>query len=531
MLGDGTGFITSLTGLVHQGTLLNRLDGFDREAFGRALLKHNNSKAPNCLPSSELTWLINHLWIREYRENGYAATELGLAQHFSRLFGRYFKLRIGPDDWWHYSGRRWVQAADSTMLQAMSITARIAAGEGHSDQRNQRPKQSVLHSAHKLKGAIKTAAALAELRAPPKEFDRGIETKINLLSGLLDLRTGELVQHTPKNLITHCAPVIWNSRANDATFDRFIHDLCGGDQELQQFLQRAVGRSLMATHKEDAFFILVGPGGTGKTTFLRIWDILLGPLSQSINPSVLLKSNRSGGPAPELLSMQGKRFVFASEIDSDQQLSEATLKRLASNDQINARPMYAKSETVFEAEVTLWIAVNELPQFDPNDSGIQRRLVCVPITNVIAPERRQANLLQKLTAPNGAGAAAMRWAVDGAEQYLRSGLEMPPVVRDFTAELLLRKDPVGRFIDAMCFQRQDASISTSDFFQEQKRWGEAQAIAMPQTASQVGKILRKKGFASQHTRTGNRWVGIGLRPECEGGEGKNTNLVLMGGEA
>ena len=98
---------------------------------------------------------------------------------------------------------------------------------------------------------------------------------LNVVNGTLDLRTGELRPQRRLDLLTKMAPVIYDPGALCPTWEAFLWRIMGGNQDLIDFLQRAIGYSLTGDTTEQCLFVLHGTGANGKSTLLEaLWAML-----------------------------------------------------------------------------------------------------------------------------------------------------------------------------------------------------------------------------------------------------------------
>jgi putative DNA primase/helicase len=105
---------------------------------------------------------------------------------------------------------------------------------------------------------------------------------LNCPNGTLDLRSGQLGDHDPKNLITKTIATAYDQNAACPIWLRCLHRIMGDDAEMVGFLQRAIGYSITGDTSEECFFVLHGMGANGKSTFLSLIRALLGPLAMKL---------------------------------------------------------------------------------------------------------------------------------------------------------------------------------------------------------------------------------------------------------
>src|SRR5690606_19314741 len=66
---------------------------------------------------------------------------------------------------------------------------------------------------------------------------------LNVQNGTLDLKTGVLMPHNRKQLLTKICPVAYHESASSELWDSFLKRVLP-DEEVRNFVQRAVGYSL-----------------------------------------------------------------------------------------------------------------------------------------------------------------------------------------------------------------------------------------------------------------------------------------------
>jgi putative DNA primase/helicase len=82
----------------------------------------------------------------------------------------------------------------------------------------------------------------------------------NTATGTIDLRTGHLAKHDPRDLLTKMTPVDADSRAKCPVFMNFLNRITGGDADLMTYIQKCVGYSLTGITSEQVLFFIYGEG-------------------------------------------------------------------------------------------------------------------------------------------------------------------------------------------------------------------------------------------------------------------------------
>jgi len=136
------------------------------------------------------------------------------------------------------------------------------------------------------------------------------------------------------------------------------------EKDKADFLQRALGYSILGHSREECMFILHGSTTrNGKSTMLGTIHHLLGDYASVSPVSIICRADRSKNAeaaSPVMASLKGKRFVTMAESSQYGRLDEDTIKQLTGGEEITARNLYEKPIT-FLPQFTLWLSCNDLP--------------------------------------------------------------------------------------------------------------------------------------------------------------------------
>ena len=147
-------------------------------------------------------------------------------------------------------------------------------------------------------------------------------------------------------------------------WEQFIDEVTQGDRDKADFLQRALGYSILGTSKEECMFVLHGKTTrNGKSTLLDAVHHLLGDYATVAPVELICRSDRTKNaeaPTSTLASLKGRRFVTMAESDSAGRLDESAIKQFTGGEDLKARELYQSAFT-FKPQFTLWLSCNDLP--------------------------------------------------------------------------------------------------------------------------------------------------------------------------
>jgi len=171
---------------------------------------------------------------------------------------------------------------------------------------------------------MKLAAIEKLVSALREQFDRD-PWLLNVANGTLDLKTFTLRPHRREDMLTKIAAIAYNPEAKCPRWLEFLDELFPGQPEMIEFLQRSLGYTITGSISEQCFWLLIGAGKNGKSVFLAALHYVLGDyaVSTSFNTFTLQRPQTAINPRDGLASLEGARFIRASESDEGKPLSEA----------------------------------------------------------------------------------------------------------------------------------------------------------------------------------------------------------------
>jgi putative DNA primase/helicase len=355
-----------------------------------------------------------------------------------------------------------------------------------------------------------TVAAVVDLaRSNPasaagaEDFDRD-RLLLGTPGGTVDLRTGTLRPARREDLITKTTTVA-PAPGRPARWLRFLHEVFEGDTDLIAFMQRAAGYALTGETREHKLLFLHGSGRNGKSTFLDVLTHIWGDYARRVPATTFLHTQGEKHPT-DIASLAGARLAVSSELPRGRSWDESVIKDLTGGDRMTARFM-RQDYFEFTPQLTLMIAGNAQPSFRGVDEAIRARVVLVPFAVTVPPERRDPHLTDKLRAE---APQILAWAIEGAVEWQRRGLDVPARVAAASAQYLDDEDIVGQFLNDEVERVVGAFTSAGDLHQRFAQWAEAQGLS-PWTQNIVIKELRARGFTDAKSNGRRGLKGLRLR--------------------
>lgn len=335
------------------------------------------------------------------------------------------------------------------------------------------------------------------------EFDRD-KTLLNTVNGYIDLTSGILHDHDIKKMFSRQARVEYTDAIDAPEWQQFLNQIFDKDQELIDYVQKAVGYSLTGSTKEQVMFILHGNGRNGKSIFIDTISDALGTYAKSMQADSIMVKQSSASANSDIARLEGARLVTSSEPNDGLRLDEGLVKQLTGGDTVTARYLYGK-EFEFKPEFKLWLATNHKPIIRGTDDGIWRRLMLIPFSVKIPKNRIDKDLKYKLQREE---VGILNWAVEGALKWQHEGLQPPQRVQKASNDYRNEMDVTAEFLEECCTLGEHEMARASELYRHYKQWANDNSQYL-MNSTKFGKEMGNK-FEKKRDTQGVYYRGVSL---------------------
>ena len=366
-------------------------------------------------------------------------------------------------------------------------------------------------SVQRIKGMLELAKSSLVVKVAQLDADPHL---LNTPSGVIDLRTGQIIPHYTETSSLYCtritkvSPAIPGSVSDhngEKKWRDFLRTITCEDDSVAGFLQMVAGMALIGKVYHEGVLIANGCGRNGKSTFFNALADVLGDYAGYIDSNVLTTDRQNRGAA--LATLRGKRLVIAPELEEHQRLSTSTLKKVATIDKLTIEEKYRSPEDI-EQSHTLVLFTNHLPRVGATDDGTWRRIAVAPFNAVISESEGIQNYADVLV--KDAGPVILSWAVEGAMNFIRNAykLTIPDAVAEATEEYRERENWLESFITDCCVKEPGAKAGAKELYSAYREWSSENGEFIHR-AKDFASALKDAGF--RDTKPGNRRTWHGLR--------------------
>lgn len=342
---------------------------------------------------------------------------------------------------------------------------------------------------------------------------------LNTPGGTVDLRTGAIKKHDPRDFITRQTAVA-PLPGEPKLFLAFLRQIMRNDMEMVLYLQKVFGYCLVGETKEHQMYFGYGTGANGKGVLLNTMRSIFGDYGVEATIETFIINDTSRHPT-ELADLRGARLVTCGETDQGQRWAEARIKSLTGGDPVKARFM-RQDFFQYTPQFKLFLAGNHKPRLSNVDEAIERRFRLIPFTYTVPKANRDTSLSDRIKEE---WPQILQWAIEGCMLWQRDGLEPPEAVASATKGYLSQEDAITAWYTECCRADSRAFAYTRDLYDSWRDWciknGE-----QPGTKRTLGRQLEDRepvmGIQKHERSGGFGFLGIKLLDEADDTEAEEA---------
>ncbi len=387
-----------------------------------------------------------------------------LARRFTSRRHDEFRYVAALGRWYIWRGTHWVRDESKATFDAIRQSCRLDLGLaliGITKEGDRKRIRERLGGAATI-AAVERLASADRVHAITSDVLDANPWLLNTPTGTVDLRTGRLQPHDPRDL---CTKVTAATPSGDCPMFLRVLERALPDPRERDYLQRFVGYMATGVIKEHVVALAYGTGANGKSLIFNAIKHAFGDYALTLGSEVLMESHNDRHPT-EIAVLRGARMALCSEVDSGRRWNETRVKRLSGGDPITAR-LISRDPFEFQPSHKLVLLANAKPGIRIVDEAIRRRIHLIEFRVTIPEAERDASLPEKLKTE---ASGILAWAITGCLDWQAGGLQPPDSILAATATYLDREDVIAEWISECCCPI--GQVSLSDAHSSYREWAE-----------------------------------------------------------
>ena len=428
--------------------------------------------------SRKLYYIKDHHPETAYQDDstGYSWDEAGMADLFSECYQNDTRYCPEAKSWYTYETGKWHKDVGALLVSAkIKEFVRLMAlycGEITDEEKRKQYMAFVGKMGDRRFRDRLMKDAADSMKIAAAQFDTH-PYLINCLNGTYDLEHMKFREHRWDDFLTMQTNFEYTlQEVTCPRWEQFIKEVTQNEADKADYLQRALGYSILGTSKEECMFILHGKTTrNGKSTMLDAIQHLLGDYSTVAPVELICRGDRQKNAEaanPVLAKLKGKRMVTMSESDTAGKLDEAVIKQYTGGEDITARELYQAAIT-FKPQFTMWLSCNDLPSVKDKSLFASDRVRVIEFNRHFTDEEQDKGLKDYFETPE-AMRGIFTWLVAGYFKYIRFGLKMSQGMQKVIKQYEKDNDLVLQFLEEKCERKDEGYTKAKSLYDNYKLW-------------------------------------------------------------
>lgn len=325
---------------------------------------------------------------------------------------------------------------------------------------------------------------------------------INLRNGLYDIRTKQLLTHSPDYLSTIRIETSYRPEADCPKFKQFLNESI--ESELIPIIQEIFGYAMTMLVDAQMAFILKGVARSGKSTLIRVLEDIVGKDNVSNIPL------QSLGDRFSTAELYGTLLNCYSDLPSKAVEGDGIFKAIVGSDSIMAERKN-KNPFTFRPFVKLIFSTNELPAQVDRSEGFFRRLKIIRFERQVPESQINTRLADELNAEaNG----IFLWAMQGLDRLRANNFRFSQAVsaeEELDKYRVLSNNALS-FVQDECIFEPGCSVHSKELFEHYQEYCKRNGFHLMAINKFSGEMERNfsgkiRKYREAKTRK-NTWEGI-----------------------
>jgi len=299
---------------------------------------------------------------------------------------------------------------------------------------------NAVNSARNLDTAVKELRRLPGVAVGDGVFD-GRDDLLGVANGVVDLRTGKLLENQPHLMVTQHIRTAYDPCAFAPRWTKLIAEALPTAED-GKWLQRWLGYSITGCVEEEKMALFYGDGRNGKGCITETMRSVFDAVAVEESFGTFMENRRGNRDANALAMLRHARAVMASEGEDNQVLAAASIKELTGGNEINAKVLF-KDVFHYKPKYKLTLSTNHRPQVRDNSSALWARMMVLPFPNSFVG-REDFDLKRRLREDEAEGVLA--WVVRGSVDWFANKLGTTETITAETAAYRATTDTLGGFL-------------------------------------------------------------------------------------
>lgn len=329
-------------------------------------------------------------------------------------------------------------------------------------------------------------------RAPERELanERFIATK----NGVIDIKEDRLLEHNPNLVLINKINASYKRGVYDENVIRFFKTITE-EEDTYLLLEEIIGYTLLRKNIFNKTFLLVGPGGNGKSAYLNLISAFLG--LDNISSLSLSELNSKFRTA----MLENKLANIGDDISNENIKDTSVLKKLSTGERLVVEQK-GQDPFSFRNYSKLIFSANSYPSFNDSSDGLYDRLLIIPFTKRIRGTKLEDPYLEEKLNTEEARSTVLNIALRGLKRLLQNqSFTIPEKSDSLLREFKINNDPIKVWLEDLSKSGEDIIMkSVDEIFNNFNDWCEVNYYKGLIKKKGLSMKLKDYGYKTKTTR-------------------------------
>ncbi len=282
--------------------------------------------------------------------------------------------------------------------------------------------------------------------------------KVCLEDVVIDIHTLEATEHQPGYRFLSSLPFKWADReVGCEPIKQWLLSTCGDRADWVEVIRAAMNATITERGAElQRFMELVGVGGAGKGTILRLIQELLGKDNYTVTTLSALENNGF-----ETATMFGKKAVFITDAEKFSK-DISVIKSVVGGDPLRHEKKGVQMTGSFIFNGVLWVAANSPIKSSDSSNAMHRRRVSMQFKKCVAPSDRRPLMEEFKPYLPGLLAWVLSMHPNEVADYFRNTAKRVPSLGKVVTDVLLADHPLAEWADYNLYLNEGAETKVGN---------------------------------------------------------------------
>jgi len=346
---------------------------------------------------------------------------------------------------------------------------------------------------------------------------------IPVKNGLLNLKTWQLDEFTPKNMFTYKLPLTYDATAECPLFKQWLSEVQTPENIL--ILQEYAGYTLLPEMPHHKALFMVGDGSNGKSTYLSTIENLIGTENICHNDLQELNSENRFIKA----DFYGKLANISNEPETKKLFETPIFKQLTGGDMIRAELKNVQKPLNFVNYAKFYFSGNNYPRVSDSSTGFKRRLILLKWEKqFLEGQGEVVQFYKRWTESEVERSGILNWMLEGLKRLKLNGRFTVSLSQEQNRlEYERNSDSVAAWVHERVKKSKTGQVEQARVWEDYCVYCDFYGVFQVDENKLKYSLSRKHGLVNKRTNTAQGkvlvWCGIQLKQPLVEGEEQNNS--------